>query len=76
MYLDAVMDWDKNGDVIVKTPDEQIGENIALSILAFGKTLFGNGMTRKEAQKSMPIPSYQDARDFFTTADKEVMDRH
>src|SRR3990170_4893889 len=46
VYLDAVEGYPKNVDVVVQEPGENMGAGIALSILAFSKTLQGNGRTR------------------------------
>lgn len=72
VYLDAVADYAKNVDIVPKEPGESMGTGIALSILAFGKTLYGNGMTRKEAMKTMPIPTFDDARKLLTAADRDL----
>jgi hypothetical protein len=57
VYLDAVDFGRKNVDVMVKEPGERIGPDMALAVLAFGKTLYGNGLTRKEAREFMPVPT-------------------
>ena len=55
VYLDAVEGYPKNVDIVPKEPGESMGADIALSILTFSKMLYCNGMTHKEAMKSMQI---------------------
>jgi predicted nucleotidyltransferase len=74
VYLDATGDYSKNVDVVVKEPGENMGADIALSILASSKTLFGNGLTREEARKFMPIPTYASARNYLTMA-AEILEK-
>lgn len=72
VYLDAVVGYAKNVDVVVKEPSESIGADIALSILAFSKTLYGNGRTRKEAMKTMPVPTFDRTRNYLIMADEQM----
>jgi len=72
VYLDAAQDYPKNVDIIVTAPGENVGRDIALSILAFSKPLYGNGRTRKEARKSMGIPTYDGARMYLDMADNSL----
>ena len=72
VYLDAAQFGSKNVDVVVKEPSETMGADIALSILTFSKTLYGNGRTRKEAMEYMPIPTYDDAHVYFDMADNSL----
>jgi len=72
VYLDAVEDYPKNVDIVPKEPGEGMGTGIALSILAFGKTLYGNRMTRQEAMKTMPVPTFEEARKLLAAADKDL----
>src|SRR5450756_875911 len=41
VYLDATEGYPKNVDIMPKEPNERMGEDIALAILTFSKTLFG-----------------------------------
>ena len=68
VYLDATAGYPRNVDVVVKEPSQSMGADIALAILASSKTLFGNGLTREEARKFMPIPTYANARNYLTMA--------
>ncbi len=72
VYLDTAEGYPKNVDIMVKEPGESMGPDIALSILAFSKTLYGNGMTRKEAMKSMPVPTFEYARNYLVMADEQM----
>ena len=76
VYLDATDDYSKNVDVVVKEPDENMGADIALSILTFSKTLYGNGMTRKEAMKTMPVPTFEKARKAIRMAEQDLVRGH
>ncbi len=76
VYLDAVADSPKNVDVVVKEPGESMGAGIALSILAFSKTLYGNGRTRKEAMKTMPVPTFEQARKAIRMAEQDLARGH
>ncbi|MBI4786448.1 MAG: nucleotidyltransferase domain-containing protein [Chloroflexi bacterium] len=72
VYLDAAQFGSKNVDVVVKEPSESMGTDIALSILAFSKTLYGNGRTRKEAMENMPVPTFESARNYLIMADEQM----
>jgi hypothetical protein len=75
-YWDAVEDWHKHVDLIIRQPRQRMGEDIALSVFTFGKTLFGNGLTRREAKQFMPIPTYEHALKLLVAADKDVERAH
>ncbi len=68
VYLDATEGYPQNVDVVPKEPNEGMGADIALAILAFSKMLYGNGLTLEEAKKFMPIPTYANARNYLTMA--------
>jgi hypothetical protein len=72
VYLDATAGYPRNVDVVVKEPSESMGADIALSILAFSKTLYGNGRTRKEATKTMAVPTFDRARNYLIMADEQM----
>ena len=72
VYLDAAQFGSKNVDVVVKEPSETMGADIALSILTFSKTLYGNGRTRKEAMKNMSVPTFDRARNYLIMADEQM----
>lgn len=72
VYLDAVAGYSKNVDIVPKEPGESMGADIALAILTFGKTLYGNGMTRREARKTMPVPTFDRARNYLVMADEQM----
>jgi hypothetical protein len=72
VYLDAAEGYPKNVDIVPKEPGESIGADIALSILTFGKTLYGNGMTRKEAMRTMPVPTFEQARKRIRMAEQDL----
>lgn len=72
VYLDAAGVYPKNVDIIVKEPGESMGPDIALSILTFSKTLYGNGMTRQEAMRIMPVPTFDRSRNYLVMADEQM----
>ena len=76
VYLDAVVGYPKNVDVVPKEPGESMGADIALSILTFSKTLYGNGRTRQEAMKTMPVPTYDQAVKLLIAADRDLERAH
>ena len=71
VYLDATENYAKNVDVVPTEPNESMGENIALAILTFSKTLYGNGMARQEAMKQMAIPTFDHAQNYLVLADEQ-----
>jgi len=76
VYLDATEGYPKNVDIVVQEPGENIAPDIALSILTFGKTLYGNGMTRKEAMKTMPVPTFEKAHKAIRMAEQDLARGH
>ncbi len=71
LYWDATANVaDKNVDVLVREPGQPISPTMALAIVAFSRSLWGNGLTRKEAKQFMPIPTYAEARELLTEADE------
>jgi hypothetical protein len=76
VYWDAVSDWAKNVDLVVREPGQKMGDNMALGVFVFSKSIFGNGRTRKEAKEFMRIPTYDDAWMYFAMADKNLGEAH
>jgi hypothetical protein len=76
VYLDAVEGYPKNVDIVPKEPGESMGADIALSILTFSKMLYGNGMTHKEAMKSMPVPTFEKAHKAIRMAEQDLARGH
>ena len=72
IYLDAVENYPRNVDVVPTEPNESMGTDIALAILTFSKTLYGNGMARQEAMKNMAVPTFEQARKLLIMADRDV----
>ncbi len=72
VYLDAVAGYHKNIDIVVAEPGERIGQDVALALVTFSKTLYGDGNTRKEAMNSMAIPTFERARKYVTIADEQI----
>jgi hypothetical protein len=76
IYWDVVEDFPKSVDLLIREPGQQMSAQIALSVLAFSKSLYGNGKTRKEAKRYMQIPTYDDARMYLKMADKNLGEAH
>lgn len=72
VYLDAVADYPKNVDVMLKEPGESIGANIALVLVTFSRTLYGNGLTRQEAMKTVAVPTFEQARKRIHLAEQDL----
>jgi hypothetical protein len=71
-YLDAVADGNLNVDIAVREPGERISDSLALAVCATHRVLYGNGETLQEAINFMPVPTYDDARDYLTLANRGV----
>lgn len=76
IYLDATAGHSKNVDVMVKEPSESLSADIALAILAFSKTLYGSGRARKEAKKTLPVPTFEKARKAIRMAEQDLVRGH
>ena len=68
VYWDALLDYDV--DLVVREPGQPVGRDIALSIRAWSRSLYGNGRTRKEVMAYMTIPTYEEARGLLDVADE------
>ena len=68
VYWDALLDYDV--DLVVREPGQSVGHDVALSVRAWSRSLYGNGRTRKEVMAYMTIPTYEEARDLLDTADE------
>ncbi|MCX7838968.1 MAG: hypothetical protein N2559_05870 [Anaerolineae bacterium] len=72
VYLDAVADYRKNVDIVPKEPGESIGADIALALVTWSRTLYGDGQTRQEALKAMAVPTFDQATKLLTAADRDL----
>jgi hypothetical protein len=70
LYLDAFLELDIGVDVIVRTPGQVMGKDIAASVFLLGKVLLGNGQTMKEAEGFMAAPTFERARLALESADE------
>lgn len=70
LYWAAVADYGKNVDVLVREPGQPMGRDIALSVFAIGRSLYGDGATAQEAQQHTAVPTYEDARRTLRIAEK------
>lgn len=69
LYWDTFSDLGFGVDVIVRTPGQQMGRDIAASVRLMGEVLYGNGQTLKEAEAYMAVPTFERARETLETAD-------
>ncbi|MFQ6014251.1 MAG: hypothetical protein ACE5NP_02260 [Anaerolineae bacterium] len=76
VYWDAVAEWPLNVDVLVREPGELVGDSIGLAVVGTGKVLYGNGTTIEEVRITMPIPTYEEARELLLVADRYLDDAH
>ncbi len=72
LYLDAFLELEIGVDVIVRTPGQVMGKDIAASVFLLGKVLLGNGQTMKEAKGFMAAPTFERARTSLKTADTNL----
>ncbi len=68
-YWDTFADLDLGADVIVRTPGQPIGKDIAASIRLMGNLLCGNGQTLEEAEACAAVTTFERARIILETAD-------
>jgi len=71
-YGDTFAHLDLGADVIVRTPGQPMGRDIATSIRLMGNLLCGNGQTFKEAEAYMAVPTFDRARKNLQTADTNL----
>jgi exonuclease VII small subunit len=72
LYWDTFADLDLGADVIVRTPGQPMGRDIAASIRLMGNLLCGNGQTFQEAEEYMAVPTFERARITLETADTNL----
>jgi hypothetical protein len=72
LYWDTFSDLDLGVDVIVRTPGQLMGRDIATSVRLMGEVLYGNGQTLKEAEAYMDVPTFERARITLETADTNL----
>jgi hypothetical protein len=68
-YWDTFADLELGADVIVRTPGQPMGKDIAASIRLMGNLLCGDGQTIKEAEVYAATPMFDRARIILETAD-------
>jgi hypothetical protein len=73
-YWDALADW--HVDLVVREPGQEMGRDLALSVYVWGRTLYGNDETLKEAKEFMAIPTYEEARKLLIAADEDLALAH
>jgi hypothetical protein len=69
LYWDTFANLDLGVDVIVRTPDQPIGKDIAASIRLMGNLLCGEGQTLREAEAYAAVTTFERARIILETAD-------
>ncbi len=72
LYWDIFSDLDLGVDVLVRTPEQPMGRDIAANVKLLGNVLFGDGETLKQAEVFMEIPTYERARKSAQTADTNL----
>jgi len=75
-YWDTFANLDLGADVIVRTPGQPMGKDIAASIRLMGNLLCGNGQTLKEAEVYMAVPTFERAQITLETADATLALAH
>ena len=70
VYWDALLDYDV--DLVVREPGQSVGRDMALSIRAWSRSLYGDGQTREEVLAYMAVPTYEEARKLLTLADENL----
>lgn len=76
LYWDIFSDLDLGVDVLVRTPEQPMGRDIAANVWLLGNMLYGNGETLKTAEVFMEIPTYERARKSLQTADSNLASAH
>ena len=69
LYWEVFDELELGVDVIVRTPGESMGEDLAASIRLMGEVILGDGETLKEAEAFMAVPTFERARECIATAD-------
>lgn len=72
VYWDAVEDFPKGVDLLIREPGQKMGSSIALSAYAFGKSLYGKGATRKEAERFLDVANQTEPHMLVTFADENL----
>lgn len=76
VYWDTFANLDLGADVIVRTPGQFMGKDIAASIRLMGNLLCGEGQTFQEAEDYMAVPTYDRARKSLETAEVNLATAH
>lgn len=72
LYWDALADWNMDIDLVVREPGQVMDGLLALSVYLWGRTLHGDGLTRKEAQAFMAVPTFDEALRLLELADEDL----
>jgi hypothetical protein len=76
VYWEALAGWEGWVDLVVREPGQTMGHDLALSVYTFGRSLYGNGETLKEAKEFMAVPTYEDACKLLIAADEDISLAH
>lgn len=76
IYWEALADWEGHVDLVLREPGQAMGRDLALSVYASGRTLYGNDETSKEAKEFMAVPTYEEARKLLITGDEDLALAH
>ncbi len=69
VYWDIFSGLDIGADVLVRTPEQPMGRDIAANVWLLGNVLFGTGETLKQAEVFMAVPTFDRAHKSLQTAD-------
>ncbi len=72
VYDDATLDFPLPIDPVPHSIERPLGGNLAASVVAWGRLLYGDSKTVERMVKEMPIPTYQEARDLLSNADRAL----
>lgn len=71
-YYNAVADFPKSVDLIIREPNESIGDRIAWGVKSTGQVLIGDGETLLEVMK-IPMVTFERARKILQRADENFL---
>jgi len=73
IYSETLANFPENVDLIIREPDESIGERIAWGIRTTGQIIAGDGETLLEVMK-IPVPTFERARKIICRANENFAD--
>jgi len=70
VYWDAVGDFPRDVDVLVREPTDLVSDGIAASVCAWRVALYGDGETFREARETMEVPTFDEVRIAYRAGDR------